>query len=161
MPNKPSKKPVADMESVAQFFCEKSGWTLTAFRLQKMMYFAQMHYMGDRRRRLFDGAFEARKHGPALRELYGVVRDFGDTPIAKGTFANAKPIKKDHDAYYILLALHDSLRPVTLHQICETTRRDTSAWVKHYSWQQVNTLADEDVMKEYDAAKARAFPNGT
>ena len=154
----PQTKPPVTMESVAQFFCEKSGWTLTSLKLQKLMYFAQLYYMGGARHRLFDGAFEARTHGPALRALYGVVKDFGkDTPIARGSFGSPPRIEKDSDAYKILSMLYKLSGHKSLADLCSLSRREDGAWIRHYSWHKVNTIADKSILQEYDHAEARAL----
>ena len=153
----PQTKPPATMESVAQFFCEKSGWTLNNLRLHKLLYFAQLFYMGTYRHRLFDGAFEARAHGPAIRALYRRVKDFGTTPIRKGTFGSPKPIAVGGNAHEILEVMHETFGKEATSNLCGYTRKETGAWVRHYSWNAVNTIPDASMMEEYDGATTRVF----
>jgi hypothetical protein len=63
--------------TAARHMCERSDWSLTNLKLQKMLYLAQMIYMGQFQERLINGAFEAWDYGPVLPAVYGEVKAFG------------------------------------------------------------------------------------
>src|SRR3569623_1823287 len=84
----------ARLDSVARFICEAGDWNVTNLQLQKIMYLAQMLYMGEHAgERLVDTYFEAWDYGPVSPPLYRKVRGFGAGPI-EDVFPDALPFKK-------------------------------------------------------------------
>lgn len=50
-------------------------------KLQKLLYYAQGHYLGATGQPLFGEAIQAWAHGPVVPEIYRTYRDFGRGPI--------------------------------------------------------------------------------
>jgi uncharacterized phage-associated protein len=80
----------ASVFSAAHRICERSGWRLTNLSLQKILYIAQMVYMGEHAgARLIDTEFEAWAFGPVSSPLYHKVRAFGAGAIENVFFWRA------------------------------------------------------------------------
>jgi uncharacterized phage-associated protein len=70
----------------ARMVCEHGSWRVTNLSLQKILYIAQMLFMGEHNTRLIDTDFEAWDYGPVSPEVYRKVRIFGANPIQEGIF---------------------------------------------------------------------------
>ena len=117
--------------AAARFLCERSGWTLTNLELQKMLYLAQMVYMGEHEGRpLFTGTFEAWDLGPVLPEVYRRVRAFGAQPI-QDVFFGIRGVE-DPERQETLEAAYDQLSKFRAAQLVNITHDEIGAWYKHY-----------------------------
>lgn len=54
---------------------------LTNMKINKLLYFAQGHYLKKFGKPLFDDAIEAWGHGPVVPEVYAAYKKYGDKPI--------------------------------------------------------------------------------
>ena len=54
---------------------------LTNMKMNKLLYFAQGHYLARYGRPLFDDRIEAWDHGPVVPSVYYAYKSFGDGPI--------------------------------------------------------------------------------
>lgn len=54
---------------------------LTNMKLNKLLYFAQGHYLQRYGKPLFDNAVEAWDHGPVVPEVYTAYKEYGDRPV--------------------------------------------------------------------------------
>jgi uncharacterized phage-associated protein len=117
--------------AAARFLCERSGWTLTNLELQKMLYLAQMVYMGEHEGEpLFTGTFEAWDWGPVLPELYRRVRAFGAGPVMDVFSPLARQID-DTDRREMLETAFDRLSAIKP-RLVSITHDPIGAWHKHY-----------------------------
>ena len=69
--------------AVAKKFCEARSWQISNLTLQKMLYIAQVIYLGTFDSRLFKAEFEAWDYGPVIPEVYHRFKIFGDKYIQK------------------------------------------------------------------------------
>lgn len=140
------------LDTAAKYVCQKSGWRLSNLPLQKLLYLAQVDFIGSQfGERLIDTAFEAWNYGPVSPDLYHKVKMFGASPV--------------HDVFFDALALRsDSLRKATLDEVCdkflglnpgkliEATHWDHGAWAKKYEPDIRHILiTDRDIADEYRA----------
>ena len=56
---------------------------LTNKKLNKLLYFAQGHYLKKYGRPLFNNVIEAWEHGPVVPEVYSTYKEYGDKPIKR------------------------------------------------------------------------------
>ena len=118
--------------AAARHMCEKSDWTVTNLELQKMLYLAQMVYMGDHDGEpLFIGRFEAWDYGPVLPEVYRYARVFGSTPILD-VFFGVRPID-DEERREFLNSAYDQLSTRTAGDLVNITHWSGGAWNKYYT----------------------------
>lgn len=69
---------------IGRYFIYRSnqlGKPITNKKLQKLVYYSQAWSLVLNDKKLFNEKIEAWVHGPAIRSLYGVYKDFGFNPI--------------------------------------------------------------------------------
>lgn len=140
----------ARLESVAKYICEKSGWNVSNLQLQKLMYLAQMIYMGRTGgKRLFDGDFEAWDYGPVEPDLYHKVKVFGSGAI-RDVFRNALSFNEDDKRRKVMDDVTSRFLRFSAGDLVEITHWDGGAWAKHYIPNARNVpIPDEDILAEY------------
>jgi uncharacterized phage-associated protein len=139
----------------ARKVCEHGSWTVTNLGLQKILYIAQMLFMGENDgQRLITTDFEAWDYGPVSPEIYRSARMFGANPIQDIFFGVSRP--------------NDGLRESYLHNVCThligkkpaelvaITHWKDGAWAKNYKPNMRNiVIPDRDILDEY---RRRAEP---
>lgn len=116
--------------AAARYLCEKSGWSLSNLKLQKIMYLIQMLYLGQRDSRLIDGSFEAWDYGPVMPDVYSCVRVYGGDPI-KNIFHGVEKIT-DAKATYIFDQALERFGKYSPGQLVEMTHWPKGAWAACY-----------------------------
>lgn len=133
----------------ARHICATGDWRVSNLALQKILYLAQMVYLGRMNgQRLIGGSFEAWDYGPVQPELYHRLRAFGTKPIP--------------DIFFEAQALGPGDRRDTLDEACERLLkrspgelvRDThwehGAWAKNYvPGVRGIIIPDQDIVEEY------------
>lgn len=139
--------------TAARYMCERSDWTLTNLKLQKMLYLAQMLHLGTTEERLLNGTFEAWDYGPVLPSVYKEVKTFGGGPI-RYMYVGSDKIPDDQrrkmldDAYV-------QLSQKTAGQLVNITHWSGGAWAKNYkSGARGIVIPDADIIAEYQARVA-------
>jgi len=116
--------------SAAKHLCEISGWTLSNLQLQKMLYLADMNYIGKYGERMLPEDFEAWDYGPVLPTLYHAVKAFGSKSVPN-VFWSAHTISGSREAA-MLQAAWDNLRAMSPGQLVENTHWSGGAWFRRY-----------------------------
>jgi len=142
----------ARTESVCKFICERGGWSVTNLQLQKLLYLAQMIYMGRHEgRKLFDGSFEAWDYGPVEPSIYRKVRMFGSSPISD-VFFDARAFDETDDRHKFLVEICQELLPKRAGDLVEITHWDGGAWARYYvPGIRGIEIPDRDIAREYAA----------
>ncbi|AHD08088.1 Panacea domain-containing protein [Phaeobacter gallaeciensis] len=140
----------ARLESVAKYICEKSGWNISNLQLQKLMYLAQMIYMGRTGgKRLFEGDFEAWDYGPVEPNLYHKVKVFGSSSV-QDIFRNALGFKDGDKRRKVMDDVSKRFLKFSAGDLVEITHWDEGAWAKSYIPNARNVpIPDEDILDEY------------
>jgi uncharacterized phage-associated protein len=114
--------------SVARYLCERSNWTLTNLKLQKLLYLTQMFYVGQEKVPLINGRFEAWDFGPVQPDVYAVARSFGRDAV--------KDVFQGYSLPTAGLALIDDVWDATKNmsagKLVEITHWSKGAWAKCY-----------------------------
>ena len=140
--------PLTSMQA-ARKVCEHGSWKITNLGLQKILYIAQMIFMGENNGpRLIDTDFEAWDYGPVSPEVYRRVRAFGSEPI--------------QDIFVGTPRINDGLRESTLHNVAtylsgkkpaelvSITHWKDGAWAKNYKpGVRGLIIPDGDILDEY------------
>jgi uncharacterized phage-associated protein len=135
----------------ARNICEHSSWKMTNLGLQKILYLAQMIFMGENHgARLVDADFEAWDYGPVIPEVYRRVRMFGADPINQDVFFSVPRVA------------NDGLREMSLHntatflsnkrpgELVSITHWQNGAWAKNYvPGAHGVIIPDRDILDEY------------
>jgi len=116
--------------AAARHMCRRSDWTLTNLEIQKMLYLAQMMYLGKNRERLLNSSFEAWDYGPVIPAVYGQVKTFGSGPI-RNIFHGVGDVR-DEDRATMLDEAYDQLSQKTAGQLVNITHWSGGAWARNY-----------------------------
>lgn len=140
----------ARTDSVCRFICEKGGWKVTNLQLQKILYLAQMIYMGrSGGERLVDTGFEAWDYGPVSPEVYHKVRMFGARSI-EDVFFHARPFSDEDPRRETLEEACNVLLPMSAGKLVEITHWKDGAWATHYEpGVRGLRIPDDDIFAEY------------
>lgn len=138
--------------AAAKRICERSGWTISNLKLQKILYMAQMAYMGENNGApLITGHFEAWNYGPVEPEVYRTVSRFGRQPIQDifGEDYNTNGCTPEACA---LDRYTDQLLQYTAPRLVSMTHWEGGAWAQHYHPEGRGIIIPpEDIMAEYQA----------
>lgn len=115
----------------ARHLCELSGWSLSNLQLQKMLYLADMNFVGGTGDRLISEDFEAWDYGPVLPSLYHQCKPFGSKPVPN-IFWGVPSISGSREADMLNVAW-ENLRDRTPGQLVENTHWEQGAWAQHYA----------------------------
>jgi uncharacterized phage-associated protein len=133
--------------TAARLMCDRSTGTITNLELQKMLYLAQMFYLGQNNEPLFAGNFEAWDYGPVLPNVYHEVKAFGRGPIS---FVIGGGSVSDHKREKMLTDAYDQLSQRTPGQLVNITHWSKGAWAKHYRPGQKGVIIpNADIRQEY------------
>lgn len=143
------------VNDAACYLCERSGWQLSNLKLQKIMYMADMNFVGRSGMRLLDEDFEAWDYGPVLPSLYRKCKAFGAKPIPH-VFWGAQSLRGSAEEKMLGLAW-ESLKSATPGQLVEATHSAKGAWVRRYipGAKQVKIFT-QDMIQEYGRRTQRA-----
>lgn len=116
--------------SAAKHLCEASGWTLSNLQLQKMLYLADLNFLGKNGERLIDENFEAWDYGPVLPSLYHACKAFGAKSVPD-IFWSAEDVSGTPEGEMIEKAWA-ALKAMTPGELVENTHWSRGAWAKRY-----------------------------
>ena len=114
----------------ANHLAKVSNFTVTNLKYHKILYIADMNFVGKNGSRLISEDFEAWDYGPVLVSLYHKCKAFGSKPVPN-VFWGAKDISGTPEARMIELAW-ENLKAATAGQLVETTHSSLGAWVLKY-----------------------------
>ena len=77
---------------------------LTNMKLNKILYYAQGHYLQKYGKPLFEDCIEAWPHGPVIRSVYAKYKDFTDRRITAYDVAQIQCIDDDTKSYLVDVA---------------------------------------------------------
>lgn len=132
----------------AKYLCEESNWKLSNLQLQKILYMADMNFVGQGNSRLVDEDFEAWDYGPVLPSLYHKCKAFGSKPVPD-VFWGAQDIAGTDEARILQLAW-SKLKSASPGQLVNATHSNLGAWVRRYvaGAKQIKILT-QDMIDEY------------
>jgi uncharacterized phage-associated protein len=129
--------------------CELSDWTVTNLEIQKILYLANMVYLGRNNTLLINEEFEAWKYGPVLPKLYNLLKRFGISPIKKYVFDNEVKIINDDKINQLLTEAWEKLGYKANWELVSMTHRENGAWKKVYEENKNNTITIDHIRNEY------------
>lgn len=141
----------ARSDSVCRYICETGDWRVINLQLQKVLYLAQMIYLGVEGDRLADVSFEAWDHGPVVPKVYRQVRRFGASSI-KNVFDESRPFSPSSRRRQVLSDVCRDLLPMKPAQLVEITHWEEGAWAAHYEpGIRGIRIPDSAILREYNA----------
>lgn len=137
---------------VAYKICEAGNWEVSNLQLQKMLYIAQVLYMGQnpQHRHLFRDKFEAWDYGPVSPAVYHKFKMFGSRPIQRWAF----PVFNEscsHDENNFIESISKSLINIAPSNLVGLTHRPGTGWEKRYiPGAKGVTISEQDMQEEYE-----------
>lgn len=126
-----------------------SGNSISNLRMQKILYMADMNFVGKNKERLLLEDFKAWDYGPVLSTLYCKCKAFGSRPV-QNIFWGADDISGTPESEIIDLAW-ERLKGVTPGQLVGTTHSKLGAWaIKYVPGAKQIKISTQDMIDEYD-----------
>lgn len=148
------------VEDAARHLCELSGWKLSNLQIQKMLYMADMNFVGQGRGRLVDEDFEAWDYGPVLPSLYHTCKAFGAKRVPD-VFWGARDISGTPEAEVIEVAWRN-LQGQNPGRLVENTHWAGGAWAKRYApGARGIRITTDDMIDEYRSRVTKARERAT
>lgn len=143
------------VEDAARHLADISGWKLSNLELQKMLYMADMNFVGLGKGRLLDEDFEAWDFGPVIPSLYHTCKAFGSKRVPD-VFWGASDISDTPEAA-IIESAWKNLRGQNPGRLVENTHWSGGAWAKRYiPGAKGIRITSSDMMDEHKNRIARA-----
>jgi uncharacterized phage-associated protein len=135
------------------FLCAKAGWSLTNLQIQKILYMADMNFVGQGKGRLISEDFEAWDYGPVLPSLYRDCKPFGSKAVPN-VFWGASDLNGTQEGAILSLAW-DMLKGKSAGELVETTHWQNGAWAKRYvPGVKCIKISTQDMINEYNARRS-------
>ncbi len=136
--------------TAAHRICDRGGWRVTNLKLQKILYLAQMIYIGEHEREvLIAGNFEAWDYGPVQPDVYRKARIFGSRPI-QDIFLEDSSLEIPE--IRALDSVSNVLLDKTPGEMVAITHWDKGAWAKNYVPGKIGlVISHTDIIAEYNA----------
>lgn len=149
----------ARLDSAAKYLCALSDWRLFNLPLQKILYVAQMEYMGrNDGARLVDTDFEAWDNGPVSPSLYHKLKAFGSYPV-RDVFAAARKFRESDARATLLGRVYGELENKRPGALIELTHWESGAWAKNYEpGVRGIKIPDRDILGEYNLRRLAGAP---
>lgn len=138
----------------AKTMCEHSKWGLSNLQLQKILYIAQLYWVGLERGSLINDTFQAWNYGPVLPSVFHEVKIFGSNPI-ENIFQSVQDICDPERKAFLQNAV-DKLKAIPPSNLIGWTHHDNGAWASCYVAGQRNVnIPYESIVKEYNERIAK------
>ena len=135
----------------AKTICNMSEWSISNLKLQKLLYLANMVYLGRNNEPLVDELFEAWDYGPVLNSLYHQVKIFGDQPI-RNIFGSISDVGNDSKEAKLLQEAWNNLSSLSASKLVTFTHKPNGAWSKIYNGGARGCpISNEYILEEYEA----------
>lgn len=110
------------VHDVAAYILEKVGTSLSAMKLQKLVYYAQAWHLVWADEPLFESRIEAWANGPVVPELYRHHR--GQYLISEWPHGNAATVHQDHERAASIDVVVDFYGELSASQLSDMTHRE-------------------------------------
>ena len=137
--------------TAAKTLGECCGWRLLPLKMQKLLYLANMNYLGKNNSPLIDTPFEAWSYGPIQPLLYHKLKRFSLCP-ARDVFFNETCLSpRENEKEYNALNNMAKLCYVKSGTLISFTHSNNGAWARMYEpgIEQI-TIPDEFIAQEYE-----------
>ena len=129
---------------------------LTNMKINKLLYFAQGHYLGKYGKPLFEDRIEAWEHGPVVPAVYSAYKEYGDRPI-KGCDAG-KAAGMPAEAEEVLYGVARQYGRFTASALRNMTHVIGSPWDQVYRADHNHTEIPLPVIRDYFSGLAELAP---
>ncbi len=143
-------------KQAAKELCRLSGWTLTNLQIQKLLYLAELHFVGesDGEDQLILSPFEAWDYGPVVPDSYHTLKIFGSKPV-ENIFRTVPEIDAGRRKE-TLGRVYNAYGELSPGQLVSITHWDGGAWAKNYAPGISAIIPRRDILEEYRKRRARS-----
>ena len=123
---------------------------LTNMKINKLLYYAQGHYLNKFGKPLFDDKIEAWDHGPVVPAVYHAYKGYGDNPIKnydQSSISQITPVIED-----LLFNVARKYGKYTASALRNKTHAIGTPWDQVYRPNQTNIEIPLEVIRDYFAA---------
>ena len=146
-----------DVFVAAKTLGECCGWHISNLTMQKLLYLANLDYMGKNGERLIASPFEAWDYGPVQSSLYYKLRRFGARDVHDVFFNEECLTPDDDEKEFDVLNRMSKLRHVKPGVLVRFTHSDGGGWAKVYEpGVRSRTIPDQSIMEEYKLMMEKA-----
>lgn len=136
------------LDSAARYLCEKSGWSLSNLKLQKLLYLAQVeHASQNNGERLIAEPFQAWDYGPVVPRLYQKLKMFGAGPV-ENVFYSAKSIRSESPSDRSLANTWDQFGDADPGKLIEVSHWERGGWAARYQPGIKDEIRHADIVTE-------------
>ena len=141
---------------------QMSSWRFSNLELQKIIYICHMLYLGQEKRPLVEGNFQAWDYGPVHPKLYHRLKRFGSSSIDKSALVNVKSLKIDVHGNMIntLKEAFEHFPPGSGPKLVAITHWEKGAWAKNYAYGMKDlVISNDDIQEEYKERQKEKLQN--
>ena len=137
-----------DVFVAAKTLGEACGWRVPNLRMQKILYFAHLDYMGKYNERLIESPFEAWEYGPVQPALFHKLKRFGARYV-RDVFFREEPLTEGKE-FDVLRSASELWSAETGVLVAFTYNKD-GAWIRTCNKGMLgHIIPDKLIREEYD-----------
>jgi uncharacterized phage-associated protein len=141
--------------TIARWFiawAEATAEELSNLKLQKLLYYAQGHYLADHRTPLFTGEIQAWSHGPVVPVVYHEFKDSGSSSIILGSSDPFTWDEVDKDTAGFLGKVWNTYGGFSAGRLRSLTHQEPP-WKRHWRPDERCTVIPANEIREYFATR--------
>lgn len=147
---------MAKVEDVAIFFIDyfnslEEG-SITNLQLNKLLYFAQGHYLARTGKPLFEDDIEAWEYGPVVPSIYHKYKKYGNALITETISKEEYEDSLDRETEEEIEVMNEVIKeyePYSASQLVSITHKKSSPWEKVYDKQKKHTKIDNECIQRF------------
>ena len=121
---------------------------LSNMKLNKILYYAQGHFLQNYNRPLFSDTIEAWQHGPVVKAVYAKYKDYKDKPISEYDISKIDAI--DNSVKSFLLDIARKYGRYTAYTLRNMTHRPKSPWAQVDEGEEITLKSISDYFEKYE-----------
>jgi uncharacterized phage-associated protein len=145
------KAPPYSALTIAKWFiawAEAEDDELSNLKLQKLLYYAQGHYLAERHRPLFREQIQAWSHGPVVPAVYHEFKHFGSSSIELSESDPFTWDKVDDDTAEFLGKVWNTYGEFSAGRLRNMTHEELP-WQKHFQPEERGIVIPQQEMEDY------------
>lgn len=129
---------------IIDYYINNEEDSITNLQLNKLLYFAQGHYLARTETPLFDEKIEAWKYGPVVPSIYSIYKKYGKSPITKLDKHNSSINFKKEEMQVIIDVLREygKYSPSALVNL---THKDGTPWSQVFIFGENSIISIEEL----------------
>lgn len=126
---------------------------LTNLKLQKVLYYAQGHYLANQGQPLFSEDIQAWSHGPVVPGVYHRFKRFGSAPLQLDETSSFKWDDVDHATTQFLIRIWNTYGALAAWRLRNMTH-DERPWLETFKPKVSNLVIPHDALRSFFATRS-------